>query len=110
MANQRTGPRRNKEWVNIPASTNSFTGNATGSGGALESGTKLTVLRMLGEYAITLVPAPVALDECEIAVAIGVISSDAFALGASAFPDPVEEPEYPWLYWASHKLFAPEPQ
>ena len=64
-----------------------------------------TVLRMLGEYSISPRTAPVTLDSVRITVGIGVVSSDAASAGASALPDPEGEPDYPWLYWASHPIF-----
>jgi len=57
---------------------------------------------MLGEYSIFPTAAPAAGDEMEFCIGIGVVSSDAATVGASAMPDPCDEPEYPWLYWASH--------
>jgi len=71
---------------------------------ALAFSTADTVLRMLGEYTIAPTTAPTALDRAILTMAIGVVSSDAFAVGASAVPDPASEPEYPWLFWASHAL------
>ena len=63
------------------------------------------MLRMLNEYIIVPTSAPAALDDAVIAVGFAKVSTDAFALGATAMPDPNSEPEFPWLYWASHKLF-----
>ena len=47
--------------------------------------------------------APVAGDFCSIFFGLAVLSTDAVAVGATAVPDPVGEPQYPWIFW---KLFA----
>ncbi len=101
-----SGHRMNKEWNFIPGVSFALTGNATVAAGGLQPGSA-TVLRMLGEYIIVPTAVPVALDNADVTVAIGVVSSDAFAAGAGSLPDPGAEPEYPWLYWASHPLFFP---
>ncbi len=106
MANRTVirGPRLAKQWDailgnNVPLTADGLTLipptglNATAS---------QTILRMLGEYALTAASAPVVGDAVDITVAIGIVSSDAASLGATALPDPADEPQYPWLYWASH--------
>ena len=57
-------------------------------------------MRMLGEYLIVPTSAPVATDQARVSVGIAVFAEDAVAAGA--FPDPDDEPEFPWMYWASH--------
>ena len=59
---------------------------------------------MLGEYAINPTGTIAANDEALVVFAIGKVSTDAFAAGAASLPDPAAEPEYPWLYWASHPM------
>ena len=105
MADRFRGPRKDKVWAFIGGSTHSLTTGVTQVGGSVSSSENVTMLRMLGEYVVAPVATPTALDQCEITVAIGKFSTDAFTLGASAMPDPFDEPEYPWLYWASHKFF-----
>ncbi len=105
MADRHGGPRMAKEWAIIPGGLLDFTADATQIGSSILNLGPATVLRMLGEYAIGPVTAPVTLETAELTVAIGVASSDAVALGASAMPDPADEPNYPWLYWAQHSLF-----
>ena len=34
-----------------------------------------------------------------ITLGVGIVSSDALAVGATAMPDPAGEPDYPWLWW-----------
>ena len=107
MGNFRSGPRRNKSWFFIDGASTSMTADGTFALNGLSTSTQTTVMRCLGEYIITPTSAPAAADRCEVTVAIGVVSSDAFAVGASALPDPGSEPDYPWLYWQSHALFFP---
>ena len=38
-------------------------------------------------------------DRLTLGVGLGLVSTDAFTFGATAMPDPLGEPEYPWLYW-----------
>ncbi len=97
--------RMTKEWNGIPGGTAIFTTNATAILGSLASLVANTVLRAIGEYVIAPTVAPAAADHCIVTVALGVVSTDAAALGATAMPDPFDEPEYPWLYWANHDLF-----
>ena len=108
MADRVRGPRMQKQWSFIPGLSILFTVGATKSGAALTFGEPATVLRMIGEYTISLAAAPTALDSLVIAVAIGVVSTDAFNVAAAAaLPDPSAEPDYPWLYWTSHPFFFP---
>ncbi len=101
------GVRQRKEWAALASATNAFTGNSTFLGGILNFTAAITVLRMVGTYTIGPTSATAALDEAHIAVAIGVVSSDAAAVGAGSLPDPEDEPEYPWLYWMHHNFFYP---
>ncbi len=98
------GPRMLKHWHVIPGTSNAFTGAAaTIIGGSLNLDGPFTVLRMLGEYIIIPIAAPVVGERGSIAIAIGVVSVDAVVVGSSAMPDPLTtDPDYPWLYWASH--------
>ncbi len=101
----RHGQRQRKSWTGFSATSLDFTADATQVGssvGFLETG---TILRMIGQYTIGPVTAPVALESMQLTVALGIFSTDAVTLGSTAMPDPTEEPEYPWLYWKSHPLF-----
>ncbi len=97
--------RRAKIWSAIPGISLALTASGTSLGGSISFATADTVLRMMGQYIITPTSAPAALDNARVVVAIGVVSSDAFAAGSASVPDPAGEPEYPWLYWADHPLF-----
>ncbi len=108
MANRSGGgTRMGKQWDSILALQQAVSASGTFIGSALGSTTAQTVLRMLGEYLINSTGVAVAGDQCRVTMAIGVVSSDAFAAGAGSLPDPGGEPDYPWLYWASHNLMWP---
>ncbi len=109
MANRSrgTGTRMGKQWDSLPAISLELTTDATVAGGSLASTTSQTILRMLGEYIIASTGVATALDQATVGIGIGIISTDAFTLGATAMPDPLGEPEFPWLYWASHSIFYP---
>ena len=57
---------------------------------------------MIGEYGFFCTAAPAVLDAAHLSFGLAVVSSDAAELGATAFPDPGSEPEYPWLFWGEH--------
>ncbi len=109
MANRSHGRRMDKGWSFITRKSQAMTADATFVGGGLSPaevifGPQATVLRMLLNYTIAPTSAPTAGDIAEVGVAIGVFSTDASTLGASAVPDPTSEGQYPWLYWAVHEF------
>ncbi len=81
-----------------------MSGNGTFSGwsSSFSSGIAGTLLRVIGEYVIVPTAAPAAADAVVVSVAMGIISTDALTIGATAFPDPLSDPGYPWMYWMSH--------
>ena len=93
-----------KQWEGMSPLTVAFTADATGIGGQLVFTTNQTILRVIGEYVIQATSAPAALDAAEITVGLGLFPRDAFDLGATAMPDPGNEADYPWLFWASHSM------
>ena len=99
------GPRMAKHWHIIPAISQAMSADGTFSGGALSLDGPFTVLRMLGSYLIRATGNVTAAESAYIGVAIGVVSSDAFAAGAASLPDPLGEPEFPWLYWSDNTVF-----
>ena len=106
MADQRrSGPRQAKLWGSFPGLSVSLTANGTFAGPVLDASAPQTVLRMLGEYVIAPDAATVNQDCADVGVGIAVVSTDAATLGATALPDPASEPDYPWLYWATHPFF-----
>ncbi len=99
------GARQTKEWRSLPGG-GPINMTATGTFGlsALPFTSPSTILRMIGEYVLSATPGGTfaASDAVGIMMAIGIISSDAFAVGTTAFPDPGGEPQYPWLFWKDH--------
>ena len=108
MADRTRGPRRQKIWSAIPGINLALTGAGTSVGGGLQFASADTILRCLGEYLVINTGTITGGDAATISVGLGVVSADAFSdVGASAMPDPGSEPQYPWLFWAEHKLFYP---
>ncbi len=101
------GARMSKHWDFIPAISVAFTGDNPALGGSIAFARAQTVIRMIGSYTITATTVVSAQDSADIGLAIGVISTDAFVAGASAVPDPLGEPDYPWLFWADESLMWP---
>ena len=98
-------PRRRKTWDGLPGIAIDMTASGTFLGAALAFGEAgSTLMRLIGEYTILPTAAAAAGDEAIVTVALGIVSSDAFTVGATAMPDPGGEAEYPWLYWAAHPL------
>ncbi len=99
------GTRMTKEWTGPPGASLILTTTSTVLGGILNLNIAGTVLRMIGEYVISPTGAPAAADKVRIGMGIALVSSDAAAVGGSAIPDPIGDPEYPWLFWADHPFF-----
>ena len=101
MARGDHGPRQSKLWASILGNNQSITADGTFGGAGLPFIQPETILRMIGDFLI--VPTPggtfVEDDQVDMTVGIGVMSSDAFAVGNTAIPDPAGEPQFPWLYW-----------
>ena len=105
MANRSRNARQNKQWSSIPSLKIDMTADGNKGGSILDFAEAATVLRMIGEYILVPTGVASAADDVRIGIGIGVVSSDAAALGATALPDPIGEPEYPWLFWAVHGLY-----
>ncbi len=106
MARQFTRGRPSvKQWQSMSGLSAQIGAAATVGGGILGFAQAATIIRMIGGYGVAVRATPVAGDISSVTVAIGVVSSDAAAVGASALPDPLGEPEYPWLYHRDHSLF-----
>ena len=102
-----SGARMRKSWTQILSTQAAITTDGTLGAGVIDFSVPTTVLRMIGEYGVTPTSSPVAGDDMIFTCAIGVVSTDASTLGATALPDPTNEPEYPWLYYGSHGMFFP---
>ncbi len=105
MTDRFRGPRMSKHWHALNGGETHFVANATSLTSAFVfEADPGTVIRMLGEYVISPTAAPTVADAATLTVGIGIVSADAAELGATAMPDPSTEPEYPWMYWASHAV------
>ena len=99
-----TGMRQRKHWHAFGGAAAAISSDSTVllDSFTASSAEPFTVLRMIGEVGIgfanqTLVEN----DAASITIGIGVVSADAAALGATAMPDPLAEPDYSWLWWYS---------
>ena len=96
-------PKRRKQWDILGGVNDAFTANEVAAGAALPFTLASTIIRMIGEY--VLAPGGTAVttgDIADVTVAIGIVSTDAFAAGSAALPDPGDDTDYPWLYNKSH--------
>ena len=105
MADRVRGMRQRKHWHSLTPSGAAFTANATAILGSFTAGQgdPFTVLRFIGQALVVPLPGGTfaAADVARITMAVGIVSADALAVGASAMPDPDSEPDYPWLWWYS---------
>ena len=103
--------KQRKHWHQLASNqVDEFTGAATILIDFFEDSDRdpFTVIRMLGEVQVAPDEAGVvAGDACIVTFGIGVVSSDAAAVGSSAMPDPAAEADYPWLWWHSVLLQFP---
>ena len=103
------GTRQRKHWAGSDTSQVQFTGAATGIVATLSLTDPLTILRTLGEVLI----APTGggtfatADIAHVTFGLGVVSTDALAVGASAMPDPFDEADFDWLWWYHATLAYP---
>ncbi len=94
-----------KAWLAIPSFSLSLTGDNTFVVAGLSFSGPGTILRTRGRILLALNPSGKAADDnVKIAFGLGLVSTDAFTLGATAMPDPAGEPEYPWLWWGEVSL------
>jgi len=94
--------RQEKRWDSVGGTFQPMTANGIFITNSLAFTRSGTILRCLSEYIVFPTAAPVAADDCNVGFGLAVLSSDAVALGATAVPEPLGDPEYPWIYWASH--------
>ncbi len=93
------GTRIPKHWEGTTMTTTALSADATGIGFSFVQDEAWTVMRMIGEIMIRPEATLAAGDHCNVGIGIGVVSTDAVAVGGTAVPDPVTEGDYPWLYW-----------
>jgi len=104
---QRSGRPTDKAWLKIPSSSLSITSAGTViAAGVLNFTGPGTILRVRGDILFAFGGVTVALDEMTFAMGLGLVSSDAAALGATAMPDPAAEADYPWLWWKEFSMFS----
>jgi len=94
-----------KNWNGLPAIDLNSSAAATILGSSLAFAIPATILRVRGQVLVLLDNAAVGVTQ-GVAMGLAVISSDAFAAGVVAVPDPAGELDYPWLWWNSVKLFT----
>ena len=102
-----------KSWVTIPAAVNNTGSATTILGGSLAFDQAMTILRCRGHVQASMDPTKQVADTIACTFALGVASSDAVAVGAGSLPDPVENADYPWLWWGDmflrcHKTLGEE--
>ena len=97
---------REKIWNATPFTAATISTDTTISGGSLAFNEAGTVLRCRGYVQGFFDSTKQVGDDILLTFGLGIVSTDAFAVGASAFPDPSGEPEYPWLWWGQMSLFA----
>ena len=101
MARTFGGRKQLKQWSQLDRTEQLLTVTGT----FLQSGigsTPFTVLRMIGEYVIMPHEPPTVSDHAQVGIGIGVVSDDAFVLGSTAMPDPLDDVSFPWLYRGAH--------
>ena len=107
MARQFAPARRRRKWDAMSAIAATLTAAGTTGGAQIAFSAPKTVVRMLGSGILTFSEIGInAGDQMTLVTAIGVVSTDAATLGATALPDPAAELSYPWLYWESHTISA----
>ena len=103
----RRSQRRSTAWSAAVASddlTLSATARAVWSTGAVPSVEGLTIVRTRGQGMLTLASATGAGDGFRGAMGIGIVSDEAFAIGATAMPGPLTQAEWPGWMW--HQFFV----
>ena len=97
-----------KQWKGIDSGGGILTANGTTLLGGLGISRSSTILRCVSGFTAGIGNvAPVAEDEADLTIGLGIISSDAFALGSTAVPDPEDEPDFAWLFWKHYSFWFP---
>ena len=97
-----------KQWTSLLALGTSVNSDELVQGAALAFASPSTILRIRGAVQASFDSTNTVGDDLALTWAIGIVSSDAFAAGVSAMPDPAGEPEYPWLWWGTMFLHSEE--
>ena len=95
--------RQRKHWHQLLSSMAQFTAAGTILLDTFTDADRdpFTVMRLIGEVSVGPDETGItAGDSAMIFIGIGVVSTDAAVVGASAMPDPGGEADFPWLWWA----------
>jgi len=93
-----------KQWSNAPGLIQQIAATGTFLSGSLSFLAPGTILRVRG-YVAAFFDATMQVDDrMVLTFGLGIFSTDAVALGATAVPDPADEPQYPWLWWKEFRL------
>ena len=94
-----------KAWNSILRSEQSVSTNGTIlGGGVLSFAGPATILRCRGFVQAHFDATAQVSDAISLTFGLGLVSSDAATLGATAMPDPGGNADYPWLWWGSMRL------
>ncbi len=100
--------RRRVGWNQFVGGSFAQTGNGTIVGPGLSPVTGVqafTLVRIRGEVLVHLEGTLAADDNVRLAIGLGVFSTDAFTLGDTAMPDPLDDASFSWIwYWSGHLL------
>ncbi len=97
-----------KQWAAAPGSILSSAAEGTFVVGSLAFLVPATILRWRGYVSAMFDETAQPGDQAAIAWGIGVFSTDAVAVGATALPDPGSEPEFPWVWYGEMFLQSRE--
>ena len=108
MARRRGGGRTIdfKTWAATPFSTSTISTATTAGGGGVSTGAQATVLRTRGYVQAIMDSTKQVGDTMLLTFGLGIVSSDAFAVGGGSLPDPLGDADYPWLWWGEMFLEA----
>ena len=98
--------RRTTKWGVGPKAeplSHSASNQQIGTGVILLLESEVTIVRMRGEFFFMLLTAAATGDGFAGAIGIGLVSNEAFAIGAAAVPGPVSEQD--WDGWLWHSFF-----
>ena len=108
MANFRNRTIIKKRWERMLGGTLTVNLDTTNiSTGFLTFSEAATILRVRMPYLSGQMIATIAVgDDLRLTFGLVVVLADAAELGATAVPDPLDEPEFPWLWWGETRMFA----
>ena len=93
-----------KAWDAIPGALQNLSANGTTAPAGISFTGPQTILRSRGEILLQMDENTLAADNALIAMALGIMSTDAFAAGGASLPDPSGNADYPWLWWQTINL------